>query len=275
MSLLEAVALGALQGTTEFLPVSSSGHLSLAEMLFGGLGAGERLAMDVALHAATLAAVFVYFGRAWAAKYLRRRYAAPVLLAALPAAALYLAAGERCIARAKTSLIALGAAFIAGGAVILFASVRTRNRGRRAAPGPSGAGGEAAAGYPPGPRRALAIGAAQALALFPGLSRSGMTISAGLLGRLSPAEAFEFSFLAGAPLMLGALLVKLGDVRELARAAGPELFAGGAVAFGAGLGALFLLRHAVVRGRLAPFGLYTAGLGAALLILRACGGGKA
>jgi undecaprenyl-diphosphatase len=220
----------------------------------------RMLALDVALHAATLAAVLVYFGRAWAAR-LRREpgIVVPALAAGVPAGLLYLIAGAGPVEAVKGSLLLLGAAFLAAGAFLAYVSLSRR----RAAPNESG--------FVPRGRLGLvavaAVGCAQAAALFPGVSRSGVTIGAGLLGGLGREAAFEFSFMAGAPLMLGALAVKARDVVGLAGADGLSLAAGAAVAFASGLAALAGLRRLVTRRALWPFGLYTAALGIVCMLL--------
>ncbi len=258
MSLLKAAVLGIVQGATEFLPVSSSGHLTLAEMALG-IETGDNVALDVALHGATLLAIFVYFGRAWFRRIVAEpRLAVLAVAAGVPAGALYLAAGER-INAVKLSLWAVGGLFIAGGGFLAFASIGAK----RLYPSLPADGDPV---IPRGRRGALdvlAIGLAQAAALFPGVSRSGSTMGAGLLLGLTRAAAFEFSFLAAAPLLLGAVLVKAAGIHRMAATFGGALAAGSAVAFVTGLAALALLKRVVVRGKLWAFGFYTmaAGLG--------------
>ena len=94
MRITQAIALGIVQGLTEFLPVSSSGHLTLFQMGFGMSDTGEMIALDVALHAATLLAVLVYFGRRWITRVVAEpRIILPVIIACVPAIVLYLAGG--------------------------------------------------------------------------------------------------------------------------------------------------------------------------------------
>jgi undecaprenyl-diphosphatase len=232
----------------------------------GALGLEEALALDVALHAATLAAVLVYFGRGWAGR-LRARpgLAALALLACVPAGVLYLAAGG-IFETAKSSLPAVGAAFVIAGGFLVFASLRTRKKEPTREMSPQ---------VPPGRRGVIdvvAIGCAQAVALFPGASRSGVTIGAGMLRGLTREAAFEFSFLAGAPLMAGALVVKARGVGGIAASSPAGLAVGAAVAFGSGLAALWALRRVVARGRLWAFGAYAVCVGLGCLIWTIGGG---
>ncbi len=259
MGYFEAVILGLVQGATEFLPVSSSGHLTLGEMLLG-VDMEDNVALDVALHAATLASIAVYFGRAWVRRVRAEpRLAALAIAAGVPAGLLYIAAGDS-VEAVKGNVWIVGSMFILAGAFLAFASL--------AAPkmhGPAGEGEpEGAARFPEGRRGLTAvagIGIAQAAALFPGVSRSGSTIGAGLLAGVSREAAFEFSFLTATPLLAGAVLVKARAIGGIAAASGGALGVGAVVAFASGLAALVLLRRVVTGGKLWVFGLYTIVLG--------------
>jgi len=258
MTLIEATVLGLVQGATEFLPVSSSGHLTLAEHALG-MDMEGAVALDVALHGATLLAIVVYFARGWARRVAKDpRVAVLAVAAGVPAGSVYLAAGG-AVEAGKSSLWAGGALFIAAGGYLAFASVLSQ----RLHPDGKDGGG---AIIPPGRRGVLdvtAIGLAQAAALLPGVSRSGSTIGTGLLCGLTRESAFEFSFLTATPLLVGALVVQAAKIGEIASASGAALAVGSVVAFASGLGALVLLRRVVASGRLWAFGLYTvvAGLG--------------
>ncbi len=123
MSLLEAAILGLVQGATEFLPVSSSGHLTVAEHALG-IDMEGAVALDVAMHAATLLAIAVYFGRSWARRLVRKpRLVALALAAGLPAGVFYLAGAGRAVAAAKTCITAVGALFVAAGGFLVLASL--------------------------------------------------------------------------------------------------------------------------------------------------------
>jgi len=268
MTVLEATGLGLVQGATEFLPVSSSGHLTLAERAMG-VRLDDILALDVMLHAATLAAMLVFFARAW----IRRIVAHPrlgllALAAGVPAGLAYLAVRDEGVEAVKAQLWAVGVCFLAGGAFMTVASLCSKRMHRDsdgAAPGGNDVSGLVHNG-PRGLLDALAIGLAQAVALLPGVSRSGATISAGLLAGVGPEAAFEFSFLTGAPLMFGAVLVKARGMNAIAGGLPAAAAAGTAAAFASGLVALWLLRRAVIRGWLWAFGAYVAAVGVACLV---------
>ncbi len=245
LRLARPLALGAVQGLTEFLPVSSSGHLVLAEMLLGVRRPG--LALETGLHLGTLLSVVLAYRRT-----LRHDLAElwpALVLATLPAGLgglLLRGVVERLFDR--PAAVAVGLALT--GALLLAAARR-----------------------PPGERPArslraadaLWIGGMQVLALAPGVSRSGSTIAAGLRRDLSPPEAARFSFLLSLPAVGGAAVLHLG---ALAAAPGSLGIAAGAAA--AALTGWWALRHcvaAVRRGGLRPFAWYCLGV-AALVLLR-------
>lgn len=252
--MLEAIVWGLVQGITEFLPVSSSGHLRLVPGLFG-LNPPD-LAASAVLHLGTLAAVAAYYRRdiAWIVRGLGRdpsaRRTALVLAAATVPAAAAGAFLSEAVGRFQESAAAVGAALAATGAVLLAS--RFFARGTRRAED---------AGF----RDAAMIGLAQALALLPGVSRSGMVITAGMMRGLSEAQSARFGFLMAAPVIAGA------GAREAWSAAGagafgPELILGTAAAALSGYGAISLLLKALPRFGMLPFGLYCLAAGTAALI---------
>ncbi|MBI3953950.1 MAG: undecaprenyl-diphosphate phosphatase [Chloroflexi bacterium] len=200
MSLLEAFVLGLVQGITEFLPISSSGHLILVPKLLGWQP--HSLAFDVMLHEATLLAVVAYFWRDWV-RMARERARLLWLLAAgsVPTAvagALFSGAiEERLRGAGVVAAMLLSIAVVMGAAEVVG---RKRDGMERVGLG-----------------RALFIGLAQALSLIPGVSRSGITIAAGMFGNLRRGAAARFSFLLGTPIILAVGVVKLA---ELARGGG-------------------------------------------------------
>ncbi len=255
MSYLEAVILGIIQGLTEFLPVSSSGHLVLLQ---GWLGhdpeSPEMLAFDVVSHLGTLLAFAVVFRRPALALLASRRHAPRIIGLALVATVLTGVVGLSCQSWFK-SLFGenrlVGVAFMVTG-VVLFVAAR--------APVPKKGWRQfsfLAAG---------AVGLAQALAIAPGLSRSGLTISAATFLGLRRRWAAQFSFMIAAPAIVGATILTVRDLLEAAPAdqlssfAGP-LLAGGVVAFGVGLVALVLLLRMVQRSQLHWFSYYLWPLG--------------
>lgn len=209
MSFLEALGLGLLQGITEFLPVSSSGHLVLARAVFGA-DMTYGLAFDAVLHLATVLAVIVYFRRdlyTLGQTVLRKLGRLPVneedarLLQALAVATVpAVVAGlllESYVASVFQSPLMV-AGFLVASAVFFMVAEYHHFR------------------YPRGQqvtwRLALRIGFWQILALLPGVSRSGITIGAGMLYGLTRATATKFSFLLAIPIVSGAGLKKLLDI---------------------------------------------------------------
>lgn len=212
MPLSQVILLAILQGFTEFLPISSSAHLALVPWLTGWKDQG--LTFDIALHFGTLAAVLIYFFRDWAqilAQGLGIRNmgqdvhlrANPHLLWMLAAATLPVGIagilGKDAVETTLRSPYVIGFMLIAVGLLMAWAD--------RLGQGPRHIGDVSW-------RDALTIGAAQALAVIPGTSRSGITITAGLFRRLERAEAARFSFLLSTPAIGGAALLAFKDLLD-------------------------------------------------------------
>ena len=256
MTVWEGIVLGLVQGLTEFLPVSSDGHLVLAGALLGVATPG--VSVEVALHVATLGAVLVVYGRRLAALIvgvLRRRpddlrLAGLLALGTVPAGVVGLLF-KPLVERAFDSLWMAGAGFLVTGA-ILWSTRRVRS-------------GDLTA---PGAGAAALIGVAQALAILPGVSRSGSTVSTALLLRVRPAEAAEFSFLLAVPAITGAAVL---EGRHMAAGLGSAgvvpLAVACAVAFVSGIWAIRVLLALLRRGRFHVFAPYCWGIGALTLIL--------
>jgi undecaprenyl-diphosphatase len=232
--LVAAVILGLVQGLTEFLPVSSTAHLILVSSALGLDPDKFGLSFDVALHLGTALAVLLYFARTWIGLLLdlvggRWRLPALVIVGTIPAAV----AGvllESTVEQTLRSPIWIVVGLIAGSIVFVIAERLATQR--QAMPQLSFAD-------------SLVMGAAQAIALLPGISRSGITISTGLLRGLTREEATRFSFLLATPVILGAGLKTLLDARKAAGLfAEPDVLAAGfAVSFLSGLAAVaFLVR---------------------------------
>ena len=221
MSLSIALLLGVLQGLTEFLPVSSSGHLALAQMLIPGFNQ-PGVVFDAMLHVGTAAAV-VWFERRELVRWLTtaegRRLLA--LLALGVAATAVVAFPVKPVAEAAfLSPAWVGAALLVTGMVVAL----TRWLGR-------GGVGEAGTVW----RQAVVVGLAQGLAVFPGLSRSGVTIAAALGVGLDRVWAARFSFLLGVPAIAGVAVLQVAGERVAVTAAGPSFWLAclvGAVAAG-------------------------------------------
>ena len=253
MNIPEALVLGIVQGLTEFLPVSSSGHLVVGQALLGIELPG--VAFEVAVHFATLVSVLVAYRRRVGA--LMRgsvrldprtwRYLGLIAVANIPAAAVYFLLGDVVEAAFETPAAA-GMAFLVTGGVLWSArgamrrgTVREEAARHAGAPGPF-----------PGARGlgvAMLIGVAQAFALFPGISRSGSTVVAALWLGVESDDAAEFSFLMSVPAILGAALLQLLDTGAAASALGTAPLVFGAVAAAAtGLVAIRIFL-AVLRAR--------------------------
>jgi undecaprenyl-diphosphatase len=249
-----AVLLGVVQGLTEFLPVSSDGHLTLFQ---AGLGLdGPALALDVALHVGTLLAMVLFFradiarlgaglvGRGDANRAVDRRALVLILIATVVTGGIGLSL-KPWVERVTASYGAAAIGFFLTTLVLL--------RGERAGKRPARVADPAAAPL----WHALVIGAAQGLAVWPGLSRSASTISVALvLGWAWPA-AGRFSFLAAIPAIAGATLLTARDMTALP--VGPTV-AGLAASFLVGWAALALLMKFLAARRLWPFALYTMGM---------------
>jgi undecaprenyl-diphosphatase len=250
----QGIVLGLVQGLTEFLPVSSSGHLVVAERLLGVHTPG--VFVEVALHVATLGSVFVVYG----GRIIElgrglvtgdgghRTYVWLLVLATVPAGLAGVLLGD-VIERAFDSLVAVGLAFLLTGTILW--STR-RLAGQRDAPTTAGA---------------IGMGLMQAVAILPGVSRAGSTVAAGLWTGLTPQRAAEFSFLMAVPTIGGAAALQL---REAAAGLGSvgmgPLVLACVAAFAAGVWAIRFLVALLRRGRFHAFAPYCWTLGVVTLI---------
>lgn len=273
-TLFQAIVIGIVQGLTEFLPVSSSAHLILLPRVLGWDDAFiNSPAFVVMLHMGTLAALLAYFWRdllhyavaALAILRDRRVGADPdrrmaVLLAAsvIPAALIGVALEDFIDTFFREQLLAVTVLLVVG-AVILFAAERVARKTRQMTD--------------LGVREALLIGLAQALALFPGISRSGITISAGLWLGLEREAAARFAFLMGTPIIAGAGIWKMRELLDgSAGAFDPVVLGAGMIASAiSGLAAIWLLLAYLRRSSTNVFVFYrliAAAVFAALLVVR-------
>lgn len=210
MELVKAILLGVLQGATEFLPVSSSGHLVLAETFFHIQEAG--LTFDVALHMGTLVAILIYFkrdlmdlagslfrlGSREQTVRLNQRLALLLIVATIPAAVIGKLYGDQIEQNLRQPLVVAGT--LAGVALILLWAEKISTRKRCI--------------HDLGMMDAIVIGVAQACALVPGVSRSGITMTVGLFRHMDRTAAARFSFLMSAPIIGGAGLLNLVKIMK-------------------------------------------------------------
>ena len=254
MSIFDAIILGVVQGLTEFLPVSSSGHLVLAQNLLGWTG--PNLTFDVALHFATTIAVVIFF-RQQLLK-LNRRLAILLVIGTVPAGLVGLFFKDSIETLFDNSLL-VSAALVMTGVMNLKANTELKDERERKSL------------IDLSIKDALVVGVFQAVAITPGISRSGSTVFGGLVRKLNREAAFTLSFLLAIPAVLGATLLELIDVYQTGTN-GLEplpLILGGIVAFATGLASLKLLQYVIQKAKFNWFGWYclVAGAISGLIIL--------
>jgi undecaprenyl-diphosphatase len=274
LSAIQAVILGLIQGLTEFLPVSSSGHLVMAQTVMGVPNPG--IFLEVVLHVATLlSVVVVYRMRLWqllrgvlVAERGAVGYVLLLILATVPAGLVGLFLGDAVETAFDTPAIA-GVMLLVTGA-ILWSTRSLPPRIERPDSGPEQAP-EAAPSprFPvqPGVGLALGMGVAQAFAILPGISRSGTTIAAGMWGRLSAERAAEFSFLMSIPAIAGAAVLQAGDATATAGSLGAGVLAAGFLAaLVSGIVAIRSLIWLLRRQQFHVFAYYVWAVGAGFLL---------
>jgi len=272
MQYFVAGLLGAVQGLTEFLPISSEGHLFIVRAIFHLEDQG--VLFDAILHFGTLIAIFVVLRREWwkilrgAVSMLRTRHIwetteqkmiSLIVLATIPGAL----AGfflENIFANAFRDIISISLWILATGSFYFFAEYAIQQSSQKQLPSLVGA---------------IWLGLAQAMALLPGVSRSGMTIATGRLIGMSRSAAAKFSFLMAGPIVLGATLFSF--MKSLQAPVAPlheqwrMMLIGVVTAFVVGYFALRGLLRYLKTHSLRVFGVYMLGLGAVLLLLSAFG----
>lgn len=255
MQWLEALILGLIQGLTEFIPISSSGHLVIAQTFMSG--AGEHLFLEF-INIGTMLALFVFFRRRiWKILqdiFVHRNFklARNIILTSIPAGVVGFFLSDFIGSNMffASAVVVVFTLAIVGIIMVVLEKLPHASSVKN---------GEALS-----PLRALAIGGAQMIALIPGVSRSGSTIIAGRLAGLKPAEAAEYSFLASLPVMMGVTLkVLVGDHEYLMAHLG-TLVVSNAFAFISGLVAVGFLMNYLAKHSLAVFGWYRIGLAVVL-----------
>ena len=256
MGLIEILLLAVIQGVTEFLPVSSSGHLVIGAALLeaaGGQPPADLLAVNIFLHLGTLLAILVFFARR-VARLLGadRRVIGLLIVGTLPAVCVGLPLKKLAPGVLESPLLA-GLMLPCTGGLLIWAS--------RIEPG--------SLEYPKmGYRAALLTGLFQAVAILPGISRSGSTIAAGLAAGLERENAATFAFLLAIPAIAGAGVLELAELAGSGQTGTPigHLLLGMTVSFVVGILSLAWLIRWVATGRLVYFAYWCIPLGVATTI---------
>lgn len=254
MDILEAIILGLIQGLTEFLPVSSSGHLELAKALFGDQSVPqESLTFTVVLHAATALSTIVIFRREIAQIFKglfqftwndEMKFSLKIIISMIPAVIIGLAFEEELESFFSGKILLVGCMLLVTAALLLLAD-KAKNTLKNVTF-----------------NNAVVIGISQAIAMLPGISRSGATISTSVLLGIDRTKAARFSFLMVVPLILGKVAKDLlgGDINFSDTSVTP-LAAGFVAAFVSGILACNWMIALVKKSKLSYFSIYCAIVG--------------
>lgn len=262
MSLLESIVLGIIQGLTEFLPVSSSGHLEIAKALFGDESIPEEsLLFSVVVHAATaLSTIVIFRNTIWdLIKELFQfkwndgtQYLFKIGVSIIPVGIVGVLFEDQIESFFNGQIMLVGFMLLVTGALLLFTTKAPSSEGKVTF------------------GKAIIIGFAQAIAILPGISRSGATISTGLLLGVEKSKAARFSFLMVLVPILGATALKMKDYLETPAVEGSisglTLFIGFLAAFISGLIACQWMISLVKKGKLIYFAVYCFAVGSIAVI---------
>ncbi len=266
--MFDAVVLGLIQGLTEFIPVSSSGHMVLYHALSSTVLSPEaELAYDAVLQLSTLLAVFVYFRKdiiELIQKFFAKEFLPiiQIVIATIPAVILGVLLKDYLTMLRGPYIVA--AALIVGSAIMMYAEYFLQKKGGVSLH-------DNMQGVALSLRKALYIGFFQVLALIPGMSRSGMTVSGGVFNGLSREQAARFSFLISIPIIGGSGCLKLIEAFSLEGLNFLELGVSSAVSFCAGLGAIYIFMKIVSNKNLWPFIWYRLGLAVVVIVAAVIG----
>ena len=244
--------MGVVQGLTEFLPVSSSGHLALARELLGA-GTAEDVGFEVAVHTGTLFAVVIFYrvkildiiNGLFSGASQDRRWLLYLIIGTIPAGVVGLLIKDQ-VASLFNNIALVGVAWLFTAALLYI----SENFAREKIPVDA-----------MGSWRALFIGFGQAIALIPGISRSGSTLAAGLFSGVRREEALEFAFILSLPSVGGATLLTIPDWIGGAAGFSSIHFAGGMASFISGYAAIALMLRIVRGSKLKWFAAYCTILG--------------
>ncbi|MCH1400915.1 MAG: undecaprenyl-diphosphate phosphatase [Schleiferiaceae bacterium] len=262
MTAIQAMILGLIQGITEFLPVSSSGHLEIGKHLFDlNMSGGESLTFDVVVHAGTALSTIVVFrkdiGRLIAGLLEFKwndetKFTSYIIVSMIPAAFIGLAFEDQIASLFEGQLLLVGAMLVLTG-ILLFLADRSKETTKSVFA-----------------LDAFVVGLAQAIAILPGVSRSGATISTSVLLGIDRSKAAQFSFLMVLPIILGKTLLDTKDIIA-GQAAGADveitsLMLGLLAAFVSGVFACKWMIALVRRAKLKYFSYYCFGIAAIVLL---------
>ncbi|MGB1031117.1 MAG: undecaprenyl-diphosphate phosphatase [Flavobacteriales bacterium] len=254
MGILEAIILGIIQGLTEFLPVSSSGHLELGKALFGEDGVPqEGLLFSVVLHAATALSTIVVYRKAILELFKglfkfkwndETKYVSLIAVSMIPVGVIGFAFESQIELLFTANLPLVGAMLLVTSALLFFTHFSKVQKGRMTF------------------GKSFIIGISQAIAILPGISRSGSTIATALLLGISKEKAAKFSFLMVLPPILGMAALKFKDYLEApineVRTDSTAMICGFIAAFIAGLAACTWMIKIVKKAKLSYFAIYCA-----------------
>jgi len=234
--MLKYIILGIVQGLTEFFPVSSSGHLVIAQKLLGMRG--EEVGVSVIMHLGTVLSLIVFFWKDILKLWRDKETLWLVLTVTFITGIIGLGGKDFFESLFSSAAVVALALFITGTILIL---TKKFGRGKR---------------EKIGIKDALILGFTQGLAIIPGLSRSGITISTLLFRGINPKISFNFSFLASIPAVLGAALLEAKEINLVFKGDSKSLVAGFIFSFLTGLLALGLLKKILQRAKFHYFGYY-------------------
>lgn len=232
----EYIVLGIVQGLTEFLPVSSSGHLAVLERIFGLSEQG--VAISIVMHVGTLGAVLVFFFRDIRAALRNKRMIVFILIVTCITGTIGVL-GKDFFEALFTSVKAVAVSWVATGIVLLL-TTRCMNNKRVTVTN----------------RDALILGITQGIAIIPGISRSGITISTMMYLGVEKLSGFTVSFLASIPVIAGAAALEAKDIRFACAGDPVPMAAGFLCSFGAGLFALWALKRMIAQAKFHYFAYY-------------------
>ena len=251
MSFFQAIFLGIVQGLTEFLPVSSSGHLVIFQKIFGFTEA--PIAFDSLVHFGTLAALIVFFRKEILNIFKNKKLILNLAIGTIPIVFIGFLLKDK-IEEIFNSLLLVGFSFLITATILFLVSrVKESKKGIKEIKKSD----------------SLIVGLFQALAILPGVSRSGSTISGAIFRDIKKEDAFNFSFFLGMIAISGAMLLQVPEIKNFSSDETANGFLGFLFAAIVGYFSLKVLKKFVINGKLHYFGIYCAILGVICIIFGA------